>query len=269
MSKSQGNVIDPWTIFDDLRRRRAALVLLLRRLSRGRRGACPRRASTSRPARRCSRSGTCSRSSSPTPTSTAGRPTASRRRARRTCSTAGSLGELDDTVAAVTDALEQLRRAHRGRPGSAAFVDDLSNWYVRRSAGRGSGRLATRAPTPRSTACLVDDARSCSRRSARSWPTSCYIALTGELSVHLADWPEPAARPTRRSPTEMARGRAGSSPLGRAARTEAKVEGAPAAAPRPAAAPGRRARRRGARAEIADELNVKALEDVDSARRAS
>ena len=45
------------------------------------------------------------------------------------------LGELDATVAEVTDALEGFD-ALRGASRLARFVDDLSNWYVRRSRPR-------------------------------------------------------------------------------------------------------------------------------------
>ena len=45
------------------------------------------------------------------------------------------LGELDDTVAEVTDALERFD-ALAGATRLAAFIDDLSNWYVRRSRPR-------------------------------------------------------------------------------------------------------------------------------------
>ena len=45
------------------------------------------------------------------------------------------LGELDATVAAVTDALDGFD-ALGGATRLARFVDDLSNWYVRRSRPR-------------------------------------------------------------------------------------------------------------------------------------
>ena len=90
-----------------------------------------------------------------------------------------------------------------------------------------------------------------------------YVTLTGERSVHLSDWPDAAGRRRRRrSPAEMAAARRLVA-LGRAARTDAKVK---------VRQPLRRALllHPGVDlddevvAEIADELNVKALEDIDT-----
>jgi isoleucyl-tRNA synthetase len=139
------------------------------------------------------------------------------------------LAELDDTVRVVTaafdrfDATAACRRIER-------FVDDLSNWYVRRSRRRfwRSGQDAdTRNAFQTLWECLV----TVSQLSAPAVPfvsDEIFTNLTGPLdfapdSVHLSDWPEP--REDRRDDelrARMALVRRLVS-LGRAARTEAKV----------------------------------------------
>jgi isoleucyl-tRNA synthetase len=111
------------------------------------------------------------------------------------------LGQLDETVAEATEALEgfdALRAASR----LARFVDDLSNWYVRRSRPR-----FWKASDPAAFAtlhrCLVVVAELlapfCPFLADELWTT-----LTGGRSVHLADWPEPGRAtppwPTRSTP---------------------------------------------------------------------
>ncbi|MBK9181231.1 MAG: isoleucine--tRNA ligase [Acidimicrobiales bacterium] len=169
------------------------------------------------------------------------------------------LSELDDTVATMTAALDgfdALTAATRlGR-----FVDDLSNWYVRRSRPR-FWKAADRAAHATLHECLVTTARLLA-------PFCPFIAdeidttLTGGDSVHLADWPTPAGRhdPALADRMDAVRRLVA---LGRAARTDAKVR---------VRQPLRRALLLhpgselddDARREIADELNVKALEDIDT-----
>ena len=83
----------------------------------------------------------------------------------------------------------------RPSPGarSSEFVEELSNWYVRRLAaallGRRPGRVPDAARVPR------HGRRSCSRRSARSSPMRSTTTSTArEPSVHLCDFPEPGPR---------------------------------------------------------------------------
>ena len=176
------------------------------------------------------------------------------------------LGELDDTVAEVTvglDAFDALRAATRlGR-----FVDDLSNWYVRRSRPR-----FWKASDPAAHATLHHCLVVTSQLLAPFTPflaDELYVALTGELSgsasgslsVHASDWP--AANGTRDAQlaTEMEAGRRLVG-LGRQARTDAKAKTRqplrralllhPGVSLGPAV-----------RDEIADELNVRALEDIE------
>ena len=168
------------------------------------------------------------------------------------------LGELDATVAAVTDGLE----AFDNLPAAtrlAAFVDDLSNWYVRRSRPR-----FWKASDPAAHATL----HRCLVTTAQLLAPFCpflaeelYTSLTGELSVHASDWPSPLGVRDESLAAEMAAGRRLVA-LGRAARTDAKAK---------VRQPLRRALllHPGAslgddvRAEVADELNVRALEDIE------
>ena len=169
------------------------------------------------------------------------------------------LAELDDTVTAVTASLESFD-VLSGATRLGRFVDDLSNWYVRRSRPR-----FWKSSDPKAHAtlhhCLVVTsellAPFCPFLADRIW-----TALTGGTSVHLADWPSSrgAIDESGRQAMNAARRLVA---LGRSARTEAKVK---------VRQPLRRALllHPGAtiaddvRREIADELNVKALEDVES-----
>jgi len=166
------------------------------------------------------------------------------------------LGRLDATVADATDALDSFD-ALAAATAIAAFVDDLSNWYVRRSRPRFWGAAADPAHGVLHR-CLVVTAQ----LLAPFCPflaDEVYVTLTGDESVHLTDWPSTSGAPTVDT-MDAARRLVG---LGRAARTDAGL--------------GIRQPLRRAlllhpgvalsdeiRAEIRDELNVKALEDVQS-----
>ncbi len=101
------------------------------------------------------------------------------------------LSRLSATVAEVTERLEAYDATSAGR-AIAAFVDDLSNWYVRRSRRRFWEGDSAAFETL--TASLVTVAKLLA-------PFTPFIAdeifegLDGsEPSVHLCDWPEPGAR---------------------------------------------------------------------------
>ncbi len=169
------------------------------------------------------------------------------------------LAELDDSIRAITAALDDfdgLSAASR----LASLVEDMSNWYVRRSRPRfwkasDPAAHATLQHVLVTTACLL--APFCPFLAEEL-----YVTLTDEESVHLAEWPEPLHGADRHLGAEMAAARR-LVVLGRAARTEAKVK---------TRQPLRRALllHPGAdledevRAEIAAELNVGSLEDVES-----
>ncbi len=128
------------------------------------------------------------------------------------------LSRLAATVAETGERLEAYDTTQAGR-AIAAFVDDLSNWYVRRSRRRfwdgDSGAFATLRE------CLVTVARLLA-------PFTPFVAdeiydnLDGGLpSVHLEDWPAAAARDPE---LEFAMATARETVrLGRAARAQAKV----------------------------------------------
>ena len=172
-----------------------------------------------------------------------------------------ALAQLDDTVAEVTAALDDFD-ALRATTRLARFVDDLSNWYVRRSRAR-FWRAADPAAHTVLHRCLTVTcellAPFCPFLADELW-----CRLTGGLTVHAADWPA-AAEPSdddRRLAEEMSAARRLVA-IGRAARTEAGVK---------IRQPLRRALllhpgvalADDVRAEIAEELNVKALEDIDA-----
>ncbi|HEX2193232.1 MAG TPA: DUF5915 domain-containing protein, partial [Acidimicrobiales bacterium] len=178
------------------------------------------------------------------------------------------LSQLDGTTETVTRDLEGFD-ALGAATRLATFVDDLSNWYVRRSRRRFWGGDDT-APFATLHRALVVTAQ----LLAPFCPflaDELYVRLTGEESVHLSDWPtsEVAASDDEaglRGPNaavdemEAARRLVG---LGRTARAEARMR---------VRQPLRRALvlhpgvflSDAVRAEVADELNVKAIEDVSS-----
>ena len=169
------------------------------------------------------------------------------------------LDQLDDTIAGVTEALDDFD-ALTAASRLATFVDDLSNWYVRRSRPR-FWKSSDREAHATLHHCLVVTAQ----LLAPFCPflaDALYTALTGETSVHLSDWPEPGRDVDPALAREMEAGRRLVG-LGRAARTDARVR---------VRQPLRRALllHPGAdlsdevRREVAEELNVKALEDVES-----
>jgi isoleucyl-tRNA synthetase len=169
------------------------------------------------------------------------------------------LGELDATASAVTDALDGFD-ALGGATRLARFVDDLSNWYVRRSRPR-----FWKADDPDAHAALHHALVVTSKLLAPFCPflaDELYVTLTGDVSVHLADWPLPTGR-TDGALAEQMRAARRLVVLGRAARTDARVKVRQplrrAYLLHPGASLGREALD-----EIASELNVKALDDVDT-----
>ena len=107
------------------------------------------------------------------------------------------LAELDDTMRVVTDALEDFD-ATRGGRRLDRFVDDLSNWYVRRSRRR-FWRSGAEADTQVAFLTLWECLTTVSQLTAPYTPfiaDEIYTNLTGPVpdapdSVHLSDWPEP------------------------------------------------------------------------------
>lgn len=130
------------------------------------------------------------------------------------------LGELDDAVAEVTAALEDFD-ALRGASRIERFVDDLSNWYVRRSRAR-----FWKSSDPAAHATLHEALVTTARLLAPFCPflaDEVHRTLTGGTSVHLADWPTSGGRHDPELAAEVAAARTLVT-LGRAARTDAKVK---------------------------------------------
>ncbi len=169
------------------------------------------------------------------------------------------LGELDATVATVTDRLEHFD-ALAATARLAQFIDDLSNWYVRRSR-------------PRFWKDSDDDAHAtlheCLVTTSQLLAPFCpfladelHRVLTGDASVHLSDWPVDRGRHDPRLADQVAAGRRLVG-LGRKGRADART-GTRQPLPRAFLLHPGVDLDPDIRAQIAGELNVKALEDVDT-----
>ena len=179
------------------------------------------------------------------------------------------LAELDDTIRVVTDSLEDFD-ATRGGKRLDRFVDDLSNWYVRRSRRR-FWRSGEDADTQAAFLTLWECLKTTAQLAAPFTPfitDEIYSNITQPLadapdSVHLSDWPEPDD--TRgddglRERMQLVRKLVG---LGRSARTEAKVRvRQPLARALVVIPPGESTDLRGLEGLVAEELNVKAIEQL-------
>jgi isoleucyl-tRNA synthetase len=180
------------------------------------------------------------------------------------------LAELNDTVREATDSLDRFD-ATRGGQRIERFVDDLSNWYVRRSRRRfwRSGEDAdTQAAFLTLWECLV----AITQITAPYTPfiaDEIYTNLMSRspgspASVHLTDWPEVLAEredDELRASMALVRKLVG---LGRAARTEAKIRVRQPLARALVVMPAGDARHlETLRSLVAEELNVKDVEVAD------
>jgi isoleucyl-tRNA synthetase len=169
------------------------------------------------------------------------------------------LSELDRAVTSVTEHLTAFD-ALAASTALAVFIDDLSNWYVRRSRPR---FWKSSDPEAHRTLhhCLVTTARLLAP-FCPMLADEIHTTLTDEVSVHLTDWPTSGGWHDETLASQMATARRLVS-LGRSARTDAKVK----------------VRQPLARAlilhdgsaldddiatEIRQELNVQALEQIDT-----
>jgi isoleucyl-tRNA synthetase len=177
------------------------------------------------------------------------------------------LAELDDTIATVTEALEEFDTTRSGSR-LARFVDDLSNWYVRRSRRRfwrSSEDADTRSAFLTLWECLV----TLTKLTAPFTPFIADEIFTNLASadpstpdsVHLTEWPK--ASPERKD-DELRRAMATARrvvALGRSARTDARVRVRQPLRRALVVLPSREAARLGDVIHlIADELNVKDVE---------
>ena len=188
------------------------------------------------------------------------------------------LSRLDGTVEEVTARLEGYDATGAGR-ALEAFLDDLSNWYVRASrrrfwAGRGeaaNGAGGARADAEAAFATLHE----CLSTTALLIAPFCpFVAeeMYGGLvahhdpaapeSVHLADWPEPRGRRDAGLEEAMAAAREAVA-VGRGARAEARLKVRQPLAEAVVAAPTALARSiEGLVDLVADELNVRRVRFV-------
>jgi isoleucyl-tRNA synthetase len=167
---------------------------------------------------------------------------------------------LHGTVRQVTDALEAFD-ALKGAQSLERFVDDLSNWYVRRSRPR-FWKASDDAAHATLHECLVTMAKLlapfCPFVADELW---CNLSRTDE-SVHLVDWPESDPRAVDDAlEGEMALARRLVS-LGRGARSDAKLRVRQPLRRALVLLPDGTTLTAEVVAEVADALNVKQLEPV-------
>ena len=172
------------------------------------------------------------------------------------------LSRLSGCITDVTDALDGFD-ALAGTQALETFVDDLSNWYVRRSRPRFWKAADPAAP---------ETLRQCLTTVSQLLAPFCPF-IADEIfhnlsdspdSVHLTDWPRPdAAGRDLDLEADMALARDIVS-LGRAARVEARIETRQPLPRALALLPPGRLLDPAVVAQIADELNVKEMEPVSS-----
>jgi isoleucyl-tRNA synthetase len=170
---------------------------------------------------------------------------------------------LHSTVEQVTDALDGFD-ALRAAQSLEAFADDLSNWYVRR--GRARFWNAGGAPDAAAHATLYECLRTTALLLAPFCPfvaDDLFVNLDrGGESVHLADWPVADRSAVDRAlEEEVERARAVVS-LGLAARSEAKLRVRQPLRRAIVVVPGGEPFSDDVSREIADALNVKELDPV-------
>lgn len=174
------------------------------------------------------------------------------------------LSRLDSLTTDVSAELAayQLTRAYRA---VGDFVDDLSNWYVRRSRARFWGNT-DEADARAAFRTLWDALRTVSLLLAPVTPFLAdwlHRALTGR-SAHLERFPEPGGSADRALETEMEVARALVS-LGRAAREEVQIRVRQPLRELHAVVPGGRAPSAEVLELVRDELNVKDVRFLGSA----
>ncbi len=169
---------------------------------------------------------------------------------------------LHHTVIAVTEALDAFD-ALRGAQALDSLVDDLSNWYVRRSRPRFWKKADAEAH-----ATLHECLRTITQLLAPFCPfvtDNLWANLAGTSeSVHLTDWPEPdraALDPELEAEMALARLAVG---LGRSARAESRLKTRQPLRRALVLLPGHAVLSPEIAAEVADDLNVHELESVTS-----
>jgi len=182
------------------------------------------------------------------------------------------LSELNLVVREVTIAMEAFDSAAAGRR-IAAFIDDVSNWYVRRSRPR----FWSGPSTPDGAAAFATLSQALDTVTRLMAPITPFITdyIWGVLreddapdSVHLAAWPmadESLVDPQLAERMALVRRLV---ELGRSARASAVVKVRQPLARALVAAPGFADLPAELRAQVADELNVREIEPLDASDRA-
>lgn len=175
------------------------------------------------------------------------------------------LGRLHALVGEVTERLETYDTAGAGRL-LGEFVDDLSNWYVRRSRPRfwdgDQDALSTLYESlDVLTRLLARSCRSSPRRSGSRW---CARAIRAPDSVHLTTWPQADVSLMSTQLADQVRTARALAEVGRAARKASKVKVRQPLARALVGLPGGAAMPQELLDEVADELNVKELVTLDS-----
>jgi isoleucyl-tRNA synthetase len=179
------------------------------------------------------------------------------------------IAELHDTIRDVTDALENYDALAGGRRLDT-FVDDLSNWYVRRSRRRfwRSGDAVEGGDKASAYATLHECLVTIAKLTAPFTPfiaEEIFTNLTGRESVHLEDWPTYDEGLIDQQLLDRMRLARQLVSLGRAARAKAKVKTRQPLPKALAVVPAAERREVAALSRlVAEELNVKELELVDS-----
>jgi isoleucyl-tRNA synthetase len=166
-----------------------------------------------------------------------------------------AISRAHQVVADVSDALEAYDTAAAGK-AIAAFIDDLSNWYVRRSRRRfwdgDPAALTTLHECLQTLTLLMAPMVPFITESV--WG-ALFAEATGVESVHLATWPTAEGAVDQALIDDIATVRR-LVELGRSARAESKVKTRQPLARAMVSAPGWDALTDELRHEIADELNV-------------
>ena len=259
MSKSKGNVIDPWTVLDT----RGADALRWNFFSAGSPWT-PRRVSVEAIDESARFLVTLWNTYSffVTYANLDGwTPDGADRHRRRTCSTGGcGRGCTARSRRSPTRSTRSTRCAARRHSSASSTTSPTGTCAAR---GHASGRRTTRPRTRRCTS-ACRRWRCCSRRSPRSWPTSCTATCAAPTeSVHLADWPVGRPERARRD----ARSRDGAGPRrscrsGCRPATRRSSRCASRSAARWCCSPTAPRSPTTVTAEVADALNVKQLEAV-------
>jgi isoleucyl-tRNA synthetase len=185
------------------------------------------------------------------------------------------LSQLADTVARAREDLERYDATGAGRR-IARFVDDLSNWYVRRARRRfwdpsGRGGWETEAAFATLHECLVTLVRLLAPFTPfvaeELWRNLAAGRSGSPDSVHLSDYPTPIAEVSDPLLDEAMAAARAIVELGRRIRTDAKVKVRQPLLEAVVHHPGDREALRPLLDLVAEELNVKRVEFAESAER--